>query len=104
MEERNNLHGKKCCASFALDPKDYENSKYFFKDVSDVKKYEKTPLLMKITSPRKVKYTKELLEMIFANNGLANKNVEVNTIDRLCNILSCKVEDIMEHFPDDNMF
>lgn len=33
-----------------------------------------------------------------------NKNVEVNTIDRLCNILGCKVEDIMEHFPDDNKF
>lgn len=33
-----------------------------------------------------------------------NKNVEVNTIDRLCNILSCRVEDIMEHFPDDNVF
>lgn len=33
-----------------------------------------------------------------------NQNVEVNTIDRLCNILQCRVEDIMEHFPDDNTF
>lgn len=33
-----------------------------------------------------------------------NKNVEVNTIDRLCNILQCRVEDIMEHIPDDNHF
>ena len=33
-----------------------------------------------------------------------NKNVEVNTIDRLCNILNCRIEDIMEHFPDDNHF
>ena len=33
-----------------------------------------------------------------------NKNVEVNTIDRLCNILQCRIEDIMEHFPDDNRF
>ncbi|MBR4087433.1 MAG: helix-turn-helix transcriptional regulator [Clostridia bacterium] len=33
-----------------------------------------------------------------------NKNVEVNTIDKLCNILSCQVEDIMEHIPDDNKF
>ena len=33
-----------------------------------------------------------------------NKNVEVNTIDKLCNILHCRVEDIMEHFPDDNCF
>ena len=33
-----------------------------------------------------------------------NRNVEVNTIDRLCNILRCRVEDIMEHIPDDNIF
>lgn len=33
-----------------------------------------------------------------------NQNVEVNTIDKLCNILGCRVEDIMEHFPDDNRF
>lgn len=33
-----------------------------------------------------------------------NKNVEINTIDRLCNILGCRVEDIMEHIPDDNLF
>ena len=33
-----------------------------------------------------------------------NENVEVNTIDKLCNILHCRVEDIMEHVDDDNMF
>ena len=33
-----------------------------------------------------------------------NKNVEVNTIDRLCNILQCSVNDIMEHIDDDNFF
>lgn len=30
-----------------------------------------------------------------------NKNVEIYTINKLCNILNCKVEDIMEHFFDD---
>ena len=33
-----------------------------------------------------------------------NENVEINTIDKLCNILQCRVEVIMEHFPDDNRF
>lgn len=33
-----------------------------------------------------------------------NQNVETNTIDKLCNILNCRVEDIMEHVPDDNHF
>lgn len=33
-----------------------------------------------------------------------NKNVQVNTIDKLCNILECDVEDIMTHLPDNNLF
>lgn len=33
-----------------------------------------------------------------------NKNVQFNTIDKLCNILECDVEDIMTHIPDDNLF
>lgn len=33
-----------------------------------------------------------------------NKNVQTNTIDKLCNILHCNVWDIMEHFEDDNRF
>ncbi len=33
-----------------------------------------------------------------------NKNVQTNTIDKLYNILHCNVEDIMEHFEDDNRF
>lgn len=33
-----------------------------------------------------------------------NQNVETNTIDKLCNILDCSVEDIMEHVPDNNHF
>ena len=30
-----------------------------------------------------------------------NRNVEVNTIDKLCKILHCKVEDIMEFCDDE---
>lgn len=33
-----------------------------------------------------------------------NKNVQTNTLDKLCNILHCNVEDIMEHIEDDNLF
>lgn len=33
-----------------------------------------------------------------------NKNVQTNTINKLYNILHCNVEDIMEHFEDDNRF
>ena len=30
-----------------------------------------------------------------------NKNLEVLTIDKLCHILQCTVEDIMEFFPEE---
>lgn len=33
-----------------------------------------------------------------------NENVQVNTLDRLCNILNCKLSDVATHFPDDNVF
>ena len=31
-----------------------------------------------------------------------NKNIETNTVDKLCNILHCNVEDIMEFVEEDN--
>lgn len=33
-----------------------------------------------------------------------NMNIEMNTIDKLCNILECNLEDIAEHIKDDNSF
>lgn len=30
-----------------------------------------------------------------------NKNLEVNTIDKLCSILQCSVSDIMVYIPDE---
>ena len=30
-----------------------------------------------------------------------DKNVELYTIDKLCSILNCRIEDIVEYLPDD---
>ena len=49
-------------------------------------------------------YTHHNVNRSQINRLRQNLNVEVNTIDKLCNILQCRVEDIMEHFPDDNRF
>ena len=49
-------------------------------------------------------YTHHNVNRAQINRLRRNKNVEVNTIDKLCNILQCAVEDIMEHIPDDNKF
>ncbi|MBQ2711801.1 MAG: hypothetical protein IJF71_00330 [Clostridia bacterium] len=65
------FRGNTLGVALALDPKDYEGSKYRFKDISAVKRYEKTPMLMKLTSDRKLKHTKELLRAMFAKAGIA---------------------------------
>jgi len=49
-------------------------------------------------------YTKHNVNRSQLDRLRKNQNVEVNTIDKLCNILNCSVEDIMEHIPDDNRF
>lgn len=49
-------------------------------------------------------YTHHNINRSLINRLKHNKNIEINTIDRLCNILKCRVEDLMEHFPDDNTF
>ena len=56
--------GRKLCIAFALDPKDYADTKYRGKDLSAVKRFEKTPLLLKLTSERKMKYAKYLLSVL----------------------------------------
>ena len=50
-----------------------------------------------------VNHIENLFQPVF-RSALHNQNVEVNTIDKLCNILNCNVEDIMTHYPDDNVF
>lgn len=62
--------GSKLGVALALNPADYLETKYRPEDLSGVKKYEKTPMLMKLSSQRKAKYTLELLEMMFTEAGL----------------------------------
>ena len=49
-------------------------------------------------------YTHYNINRSLINRLKHNQNIETNTVDRLCNILHCRIEDIMEHFPDDNVF
>ncbi len=61
------VRGKTLVAFFALNPKDYENSKYFPKDMSGTKKFEETPMMVKVKSERGLKYAKELVKIVMAN-------------------------------------
>ncbi|MCM1130514.1 MAG: uL15 family ribosomal protein [Anaeroplasma bactoclasticum] len=73
--------GKKLCVAYALDPKEYEDTKYHVIDLSEVKRFVKTPTLLKITSERKQKYVLELLNTIFTRNELVFKEMEPEKID-----------------------
>ncbi|MDE6414283.1 MAG: uL15 family ribosomal protein [Anaeroplasmataceae bacterium] len=72
--------GKKLCVAYAFDPKRFEETKYHVIDLSEVKRFVKTPTLMKITSDRKQKYVLELLNTIFTENNLTRKEVEPQEI------------------------
>lgn len=49
-------------------------------------------------------YTKYNMNRSQLHRLRRNENVQINTIDKLCNILRCNVEDILEHFDDNNFF
>lgn len=71
------FRGKKLVIALALDPATHGDPKYHAYDVSDTRKYARTPMLMRITSPRKVKYATELLTETFIAAGLENKNLGI---------------------------
>lgn len=49
-------------------------------------------------------YTRYNMNRAQLNRLRHNKNITMATLDKLCNILHCRVEDIIEHLPDDNMY
>lgn len=69
--------GKTLCVGLPLDPKEYVDSKYRFQDMSEYKKYQETPFLIKLTSGLKVRHTIELLEQLFNKADVQNKNLTV---------------------------
>ena len=56
--------GKTLCLAMDLDITKLD-PKYIVEDVSSKKAFKKTPVLIRLTSKRKVKYAKELLAMLF---------------------------------------
>ena len=54
---------------FDLDPSAYPTSKYHHRDVSHIAKYQNTPLLIRLTSPRQEKRACELIADLLAEIG-----------------------------------
>ncbi len=58
-----NISGKTIVLFLALDPATLEGSKYKYDDVGARKRFEKTPVKIKVRSPRSFKWAKELIDM-----------------------------------------
>lgn len=67
---RLSVGGKTLTLYLALDPAAYEDSKYRYEDVSDRKTYAETPMKVRVTSKRMVKYAKELILDLAARYGV----------------------------------
>ena len=55
------MRGKTVCVAFALDPNDFVGTKYSGIDVSDKKRFVKTPMMYRLSSMRRVEYAKFLI-------------------------------------------
>lgn len=67
------VRGKTLVAFYALNPSEYVDTKFFAKDMSDVKKYEATPTMIKIKSERGLKRAIELADILFGQLELVAK-------------------------------
>jgi len=65
------VKGKALYMWLALEPAEFENTKYHFKNVSDQRIGEEYPMLVKIRSPRSLKYAKELITRLMEMLGIA---------------------------------
>lgn len=59
------FRGKTLCLAMALNPADYAESKYVYDDISEVARFAATPMLVRLSSDRQLKYLRELLETLF---------------------------------------
>ncbi len=67
------IRGKTLGVYFALNPADYEGTKYKIKDVSSVATNAAVPTLYKIKNDRRLRYAKDLIAAVMAANGLEKK-------------------------------
>ncbi len=76
------FRGKTLCVAFALDPKEYAETKYRGIDKSDKKRFAKTPMLYKLTSARRVEYAKYLIvQLADAHTIVLATQVEQKPVD-----------------------
>ena len=70
-----NIRGKSLMLYLALDPKEFEDTKYFFTDVSDKLKFAKVPMRIKVRSGRGFKHGVELIEEMMSRLGIERQEI-----------------------------
>ena len=70
-----NIRGKSLMLYLALDPKEFEDTKYFFTDVSDKLKFSKVPMRIKVRSGRGFKHGVELIEEMMNRLGIERQEI-----------------------------
>lgn len=68
------LRGKTVLLLLALDPNEFTTTKYAGEDVSDVKRYANTPMRLRVTSERRLKYALELIALLVGREGYEKNN------------------------------
>ncbi len=58
------IRGKCVCLFLALNPKNYEDTKYKVDDMTEIAAYEKIPCLYRIKNDRRLKFSAELIEAV----------------------------------------
>ncbi len=79
--------GKSVRLHLALNPDDYQNTKYHFKDLSAKSRYALVPFTVKLSSNRSVKYSLELIQQLAEQFGL-KKNPKFSNKDFAKDILN----------------
>lgn len=69
--------GKTLCVLFAIKPGNENYANYEFVDMSSYSKYSETPSMIKVTSNRKAKVVIEVLNKLFVENNVKDKNIIV---------------------------
>ncbi len=70
------FRGKTLCLYLALNPADYENSKYKVEDMSAISNSADVPTMYRITLPRRVDYAKELIYDLMKKLGAEQMDID----------------------------
>ena len=94
------FRGKTLCVSLALNPQEYQNTKYRFTDISEFKTHTHYPMRVKLTSDRQVRWAKELINDIITKNGYTLLEQKPQTVVEEQPIDKQSVDQVVSHIAE----